>query len=56
LAVTGTDFFFGCSAATAAAGNKAIRRISFPIRPFIAISPAAKGPNPFALQMPLTSK
>jgi hypothetical protein len=32
--VTGAGFFFGCSAAVAAAGNNAIRRISFPIRAF----------------------
>jgi len=52
LAVTGAAFFFGCSAATAAAGNNAIRRISFPIRSFIAISAAAKGPNPASVQKP----
>jgi hypothetical protein len=34
LAVTGAGFFFGCSAAVAAAGNNAIRRTSFPIRSF----------------------
>ena len=43
LAVTGAAFFFGCSAAVAAAGNNAIMRSSVRIRSFIAISAAAKG-------------
>jgi len=38
LAVTGADFFFGCSAAVAAAGNNAIRRISFAIRSLLSRS------------------
>jgi hypothetical protein len=59
LAVTGTGFFFGCSAAVAAAGNNAIRRSSVRIRYFSVIDAATKGRTTHVgplLQKPETSK